>query len=72
MTEIQRLICFLESGKRTEISMNDYILLQKKVNNWSEKRHRQLLAELSRSRAIPPHYNNRNGRIERILKLRTA
>lgn len=30
MTEIQRLICFLESGKRKEISMTEYVSLQKK------------------------------------------
>ncbi|EPM7463880.1 hypothetical protein [Enterococcus faecium] len=34
MTEIQRLIYFLESGKRKEISMSEYISLQKKGQKW--------------------------------------
>ena len=51
MTEIQRLICFLESGKRKEISMAEYVSLQQRRQKWSERRYRQLLAELSRSQA---------------------
>lgn len=72
MTEIQRLICFLESGKREEISMTEYVSLQQRKQKWSEKRNRQLLAELSRSQAIPPNYATQNGQVVRILKLRTA
>ena len=72
MTEVQRLICFLESGKRKEISMTEYVSLQKKKHKWSERRYRQLLAELSRSQAIPPNYVTKNGQVVRILRLRTA
>ncbi|ELA94310.1 hypothetical protein [Enterococcus faecium] len=72
MTEIQRLICFLESGKRKEISMAEYVSLQKRKHKWSERRYRQLLAELSRSQAISPKYITQNGQVVRILKLRTA
>lgn len=72
MTEIQRLICFLESGKRKEISLAEYVLLQKRGKKWSERRYRQLLAELSRSQAISPNYAIQNGQVVRMLKLRTA
>ncbi|EOD6241576.1 hypothetical protein ACJZQZ_002476 [Enterococcus hirae] len=72
MTEIQRLICFLESGRRKEISMTEYVSIQQRRQKWSERRCRQLLAELSRSQAIPPNYATKNGQVVRILKLRTA
>ncbi|MEB7518903.1 hypothetical protein [Enterococcus hirae] len=72
MTEIQRLICFLESRKRKEISMTEYVSIQQRRQKWSERRCRQLLAELSRSQAIPPKYITQNGQVVRILKLRTA
>lgn len=73
MTEIQRLIYFLESGKRKEIAMSEYISLQKREQKWSERRYRQLLAELSRSSAFPPNYQkDQNGQIVRILKLKTV
>ncbi|EMF0511985.1 hypothetical protein ACKO6X_002826 [Enterococcus hirae] len=72
MTEIQRLICFLESGRRKEISMTEYVSIQQRRQKWSERRCRQLLAELSRSQAIPPKYITQNGQVVRILKLRTA
>jgi hypothetical protein len=72
MTEIQALIIFLESGKRKEISMTEYISLQKKKKKWSESRYKKLLAELSISQAIPPNYATKNGQVVRILKLRTA
>ncbi|MGM0325405.1 hypothetical protein IGJ18_002968 [Enterococcus sp. AZ078] len=72
MTEIQRLLCFLESGKRKEISMAEYVSLQQRRQKWSERRYRQLLAELSRSQAILPNYVTQNGQVVRMLKLRTA
>lgn len=72
MTEIQRLIYFLQAGKREEISLAEYISIQERGQKWSKKRYRQLLAELSRSQAIPPNYAKKDGKIVRILKLRTV
>ncbi|EMF0126099.1 hypothetical protein OUS12_002849 [Enterococcus hirae] len=52
--------------------MTEYVSIQQRRQKWSERRCRQLLAELSRSQAIPPKYITQNGQVVRILKLRTA
>ncbi|EOS7903390.1 hypothetical protein EFK93_RS12875, partial [Enterococcus hirae] len=50
----------------------EYVSLQQRRQKWSERRYRQLLAELSRSQAILPNYVTQNGQVVRMLKLRTA
>lgn len=70
MTEIQKLIRFLQTGKRREIALNEYIAIQERKNRWSKTRERKFLRELSMSKAFPPYYKqSNNGQTLRYLKL---
>lgn len=69
MTEIDKLISFMNAGKRTKMSLTEYIVLQENKGEWNKKRMVQLRREVSLTDRLQITY--RQGKtIETILQIK--
>lgn len=69
MTEIDKLISFMNAGKRTKISLTEYIVLQENKGEWNKKRMVQLRREVSLTDRLQITYRQ-NKTIETILQIK--
>lgn len=69
MTEIDKLISFMNAGKRTKISLTEYIVLQENKGEWNKKRMVQLRREVSLTDRLQITYRQ-SKTIETILEIK--
>lgn len=69
MTEIDKLISFMNAGKRTKISLTEYIDLQENKGEWNKKRMVQLRREVSLTDRLQITYRQSKS-IETILQIK--
>lgn len=69
MTEIDKLISFMNAGKRTKISLTEYIFLQENKGEWNKKRMVQLRREVSLTDRLQITYRQ-SKTIETILQIK--
>jgi hypothetical protein len=69
MTEIDKLISFMNAGKRTKISLTEYIVLQENKGEWNKKRMVQLRREVSLTDRLQITYRQ-SKTIETILQIK--
>ncbi|MBO1123743.1 hypothetical protein FQS88_18010 [Enterococcus casseliflavus] len=69
MTEIDKLLSFMNAGKRTKISLTEYIVLQENKGEWNKKRAIQLRREISLTNHLQITYRQ-SKTIETILQIK--
>lgn len=69
MTEIDKLISFMNAGKRTKISLTEYIVLLENKGEWNKKRMVQLRREVSLTDRLQITYRQ-SKTIETILQIK--
>ncbi|MDO7872883.1 hypothetical protein [Enterococcus innesii] len=69
MTEIDKLLSFMNAGKRTKISLTEYIVLQENKGEWNKKRAIQLRREISLTDHLQITYRQ-SKTIETILQIK--
>lgn len=69
MTEIDKLISFMNAGKRTKISLTEYMVLQENKGEWNTKRMVQLRREVSLTDRLQITYRQSKS-IETILQIK--
>lgn len=67
LSEVQRLLLFMRTGKRKSIKYDQYIRLQEDKGNWSKQRENNLKRELSLSKVIRIEYQKKIDRTDTIL-----
>jgi hypothetical protein len=69
MTEIDKLLSFMNAGKRSKISLTEYIVLQENKGEWNKKRAIQLRREISLTDHLQITYRQ-SKTIETILQIK--
>lgn len=67
LSEVQRLLLLMRTGKRKSIKYDQYIRLQEDKGNWSKQRENNLKRELSLSKVIQLEYQKKHNRTDTIL-----
>lgn len=69
MNEVSELVAFLRSGKREEILLEDYLVLQSQKKGWRKKRESVLLNQLEKSKVVSMGYKQIDTKLKKNLKL---